>query len=264
MIRASRMRVPIACLTALLLVGAGRAAGPGKDSRVSSYAHMSAALKAMQDDDTANPAMLWALEGEALWSETAPGAATRKSCRSCHGPLEQAMKGVAGRYPRFDAKRTRAISLATQINICRTERMKAPKLAYESKPMLSLQAVIALHSRGLPITPIQPELAPAVGRGQQIFHRRQGQLNLACSHCHDDNAGKHLAGSRIPQAHPTAYPIYRLEWQTLGSLERRFRNCMIGMRAEPYDYGSAEFAALAAFLRQRARGMTIESPGVRP
>jgi len=68
----------------------------------------------------------------------------------------------------------------------------------------------------------------------------------------------------IPQGHPTAYPLYRLEWQTLGSLERRFRNCMIGMRAEPYGYGSPEFTALEAYLKSRASGMTIESPGVRP
>jgi L-cysteine S-thiosulfotransferase len=264
MIRASRLRAPITCLTVLMLAGASRATGPVKDPRVSTYAHMSTALKAMQDDDTANPAMLWVLDGEALWSAPAPGAGTRKSCQSCHGPLENAMKGVARRYPRFDASRAHAVSLSTQINICRTERMKAPRLAYESKPMLSLQAAIALQSRGLSIAPAEPALAAVVRLGQEIYHRRQGQLNLACSHCHDDNAGKRLAGSFIPQAHPTAYPLYRLEWQTLGSLERRFRNCMIGMRAEPYDYGSAEFAALAAFLRHRARGMTLESPGVRP
>lgn len=42
----------------------------------------------------------------------------------------------------------------------------------------------------------------------------------------------------IPQAHPTGYPIYRLEWQSMGSLQRRLRNCMTGVRAEPYAYGS--------------------------
>src|SRR5256885_16986097 len=42
----------------------------------------------------------------------------------------------------------------------------------------------------------------------------------------------------IPQAHPTGYPLYRLEWQNLGSLQRRLRNCLVGIRAEPYDYGA--------------------------
>ena len=49
--------------------------------------------------------------------------------------------------------------------------------------------------------------------------QREGQLNLSCANCHDDNWDKRLAGSPIPQAHPTGYPIYRLEWQTLGSLQ---------------------------------------------
>jgi L-cysteine S-thiosulfotransferase len=36
------------------------------------------------------------------------------------------------------------------------------------------------------------------------------------------------------------------------------------MRAEPYDYGAPEMVDLELFLMWRARGMTIEAPGVRP
>jgi sulfur-oxidizing protein SoxA len=96
------------------------------------------------------------------------------------------------------------------------------------------------------------------------FQRRQGQLNLACSQCHDNNWGKSLAGNPIPQAHPTGYPLYRLEWQSLGSLQRRLRNCFIGVRAEPYTYGAPEYVELELFLMWRARGMKLETPAVRP
>ena len=64
--------------------------------------------------------------------------------------------------------------------------------------------------------------------------------------------------------HPTGYPIYRLEWQTLGSLKRRLRNCLVGIRAEPWPYDSPEYVALELFLMDRAKGMTLEAPGVRP
>ena len=104
----------------------------------------------------------------------------------------------------------------------------------------------------------------ASGAGRATFFRRQGQLNLACAQCHDDNWGKSLAGTPIPQAHPTGYPIYRLEWQGMGSLQRRLRNCMIGVRAEPYSYGSQEFVELEYYLMWRARGMKLETPAVRP
>ena len=68
----------------------------------------------------------------------------------------------------------------------------------------------------------------------------------------------------MPQAHPTGYPIYRLEWQSLGSLQRRLRNCMIGLRAEPYAYGAPEYVDMEVYLMWRARGMTLETPAVRP
>ena len=74
--------------------------------------------------------------------------------------------------------------------------------------------------------------------------QREGQLNLACTNCHDDNWDKRLAGSPVTQAHPTGYPLYRLEWQSLGSLERRLRSCITGVRAQAYDYGAPELVAL--------------------
>jgi sulfur-oxidizing protein SoxA len=39
---------------------------------------------------------------------------------------------------------------------------------------------------------------------------------------------------------------------------------MVGVRAEPYAYGSADFVALEAYLMSRASGMMIEAPAVRP
>ncbi len=68
----------------------------------------------------------------------------------------------------------------------------------------------------------------------------------------------------MPQGQPTGYPIYRLEWQGMGSLQRRLRACLAGMRAEPYPYGAPEYAALELFLAFRARGLAMETPAVRP
>ena len=80
-----------------------------------------------------------------------------------------------------------------------------------------------------------------------------GQLDLACAQCHDDNAGKRLGGSIIPQAHPTGYPIYRLEWQALGSLQRRLRGCLTGIRAEPFPYGATKLVDLQVPWRRGRR-----------
>jgi len=175
------------------------------------------------------------------------------------------MKGVAARHPSFDAVRGRPISLEQRINVCRADRQQAPPLAYESRELLALTAYVARQSRGLPIEiTIDARTQPFFDAGRATFHRRQGQLNLACTQCHDAQWGRRLAGNVIPQAHPTGYPLYRLEWQGLGSLQRRLRNCLIGMRAEPYDSGAPEMVDLELYLMWRARGMTIETPAVRP
>jgi sulfur-oxidizing protein SoxA len=129
--------------------------------------------------------------------------------------------------------------------------------------LLALTAYVARQSRGMPIQ-VNEKTKPFMDRGKDFFHRRQGQLNLACAQCHDDNWGKKLAGNTIPQAHPTGYPLYRLEWQTVGSLARRFRNCLTGMRAELYAPGAPEFVDLELYLMWRARGMKLDAPGVRP
>ena len=39
---------------------------------------------------------------------------------------------------------------------------------------------------------------------------------------------------------------------------------MVGVRAEPFSYGSPEFIALELYLMDRAKGMTFETPAVRP
>ena len=231
--------------------------------RRSGYADLAPDSKAMQDDDTANPGMLWVLDGETLWT-TKSGAANR-ACAECHHDARVTMKGVAARYPAFDSKLGRPIDLEQRINLCRAERQQAPVFAYESKELLSLSAFIGKQSRGEPIAPQADErLRPFLEAGREQFNRRQGQLNLSCGQCHDDNWGKRLAGSLIPQAHPTGYPLYRLEWQAVGSLQRRLRNCIVGMRAEPYEYGALEYVSLELYLMWRARGLPIETPAVRP
>ncbi len=235
----------------------------GTDKRRSGTQDMGEALQKMQDDDTANPGMLFVQLGSQSWAKKAGTA--DKSCADCHGNAGASMKGVAARYPAIPKDADAPVDLEGRINLCRTENQKAERLPSESRELLALQAYVAHQSRGTPIAPPDdPRLGAFRDRGEEIYRRRQGQLNLSCAICHDDNAGKKLAGVPIPEAHPTGYPIYRLEWQTLGSLKRRLRNCLVGIRAEPYASDAPEYVMLELFLMNRARGMVLESPAVRP
>lgn len=233
------------------------------DERKSGYEFMGRETRSMQDDDTANPGMLWVLDGEAAWKRKVGTA--QKACADCHGDAAESMKGVAARYPAFNAARGRPVNLEQRINICRADQQQAPALAAESKELLALATYVGRQSRGMPIAvTIDERTQPFLEAGRATFFRRQGQLNFACAQCHDDNWKEKLAGAPITQAHPTGYPLYRLEWQNVGSLQRRLRNCITGMRVDNYPLGAPELVDLELYLMWRARDMKLETPAVRP
>ena len=263
------MRSAPTIAVALLLIAADTAASPlsateiPQAQRRSGYSFMTPDTQAIQDDDTANPGMLWVLDGEALWKSKVGAAG--KACADCHDDARVTMKSVAARYPAFDKTLGRPANLEQRINLCRVQHQQSTPLAYESRDLLALTAFVTEQSRGAAIsTDVDPQLEPFVTRGRELFMQRQGQLNLGCTNCHDDNWDKRLAGSAITQGHPTGYPLYRLEWQSLGSLQRRLRSCISGIRAQTYDYGAPELVELELYLMSRARGMPMEAPAVRP
>lgn len=232
-------------------------------ARRSGFDDMSPSTQAMQRDDAQNPAMLWVQEGAALWARAPSPSAP--ACAGCHGDARESMRGVAARYPVYDEALARPIDLATRINRCRETRQHLPRSAPDSEELLGLESYIAMQSRGLPIEPpADARLLAWRERGEALFRERIGQLNLSCAQCHDERAGQRLGGGLIPQGHANGYPLYRLEWQGVGSLLRRIRNCMTGVRAQPLAAESPEFAALSAYLAWRDRGMAMESPAVRP
>ena len=241
-------------------------AAPGTDAadpRRSGLDFMSPALQALQRDDSQNPAMLWVEDGAALWRTPAGSAAT--SCADCHGDARQSMPGVAASYPAWDAADGKPINLAGRINRCRQRHQQASTWPNEHANLLALGAYLGRQSRGLPLTPPDDaKLTPLRAQGQALWQQRLGQLNLACQHCHDQRAGQRLGGAAIPQGHATGYPAYRLEWQGLGSLQRRLRGCVVGVRAEPFASDAPEWLALEAYLALRAKNMAVETPAVRP
>ena len=232
------------------------------DPRISGFEFMQPATQALQKDDAQNPAMLWVNDGQTLWNK--PDGAAAKSCANCHGEITR-MRGVAARYPAYSSAQKKVMTLSQQINLCRVEQQREMPWPIEHESLLSLEAAIAKESRELPISPpTQPQLTGAQKRGEVLFDQRIGQVDLSCRDCHDKLAGKKLGGNTIPQGHATGYPIYRLEWQSVGSLQRRLRGCMTAVRAAPYPYGASELTDLEAYLAKRASGMNLESPGVRP
>jgi sulfur-oxidizing protein SoxA len=232
------------------------------EGRRSGYTYLSAENQRLQDDDFAHPGLLWVERGQELWRQQSGPAAP--SCASCHGDAAESMRGVQARYPRFDPTRGRLINLEQQINRCRQERMLATPYPYESDPLLALTAFVGFQSRGLPVdVRIDGPAQPFFEAGKAFFYQRRGQLDLACSHCHEQYAGQRLRGDVVSQGQVNGFPVYRFTWQTLGSTHRMFEWCNTAVRAEPYALGADEYVNLELFMAWRGRGLPIETPAIR-
>jgi len=228
----------------------------------SGSAFLGADLRSLQNDDFANPGMLWVERGEKIWRE--PAGKKNQPCAGCHQDAKSSMRGVAARYPLIDSSSGKLLNLEGRINACRVDRQGAEPFRYESEELLAITAYVALQSRGLPVAvSIAGTARSHFDAGQAAYRLRRGQMNLSCAQCHEANWGKRLLSETMSQGHPTAYPGYRMEWQTMGSLERRLRACLSGIRAEMLPYGSPEYLDLELYLAWRAQGLPIEAPGVR-
>jgi sulfur-oxidizing protein SoxA len=86
---------------------------------------------------------------------------------------------------------------------------------------------------------------------------------MACSHCHENNYGNMVRADHLSQGQINGFPVYRLKWQGMGSIHRRFKGCMDNIRATPYKRGSDEFTALELYLASRGQGLSVETPALR-
>ena len=219
-------------------------------------------VQALQADEFANPAQLWLSQGAQAWAQ--PSAANDKSCASCHGAAATSMKGVATRYPAIDAASGRLFNLEDRINQCTTGHQQAVAMPPESDALLGLSLLVTQASKGMAL---RVDIGGAARghwqAGATLFSQRQGQMNLSCAQCHDQNSGQRLYTDPLSQGQPNGYPVYRLEWQKPGSLERRLRSCYAGIRAETPPWGAVEMRQLALYLMWRGEGLPIEVPAVR-
>ena len=238
------------------------AAGDGLKKAESGLALMSPASKLMQEDPTRNPGLLWVGFGERLWGSVDGKA--KRSCAQCHGRARFSMRTAGRRYPRYSTVLRRAIGLEQRINRCREQFMGADPWSWESTDLLAMTAYVRFQARGLPQQ--VHSSGPArryLQAGRDLYQKRIGQLDLACSHCHGDLAGSKLRGVTLSQGQSNGYPLYRFQWEAVGSLQRRIRSCNLLVRADPLAYGSEDMIALEMYLAVRGAGLPVETPAVR-
>ncbi|MEM9630410.1 MAG: sulfur oxidation c-type cytochrome SoxA [Pseudomonadota bacterium] len=232
------------------------------DEIISGWRFRSDETQALQMDDFDNPAFTAVDYGEELW-ETAEGT-SGKSCASCHGDASESMKGVRASMPKWNESNETLMTLENHINWSRKEHQGAEPWKWESPEMLAMTAYIGVQSRGMPVeVSVDGNAEDWFKKGEELYYTRVGQLDMACSNCHEDNYGNMIRADHLSQGQINGFPTYRLKWQGIGSMHRRFKGCMKNIRAVPFKPGSDEFKALELYLAWRGQGLSVETPSVR-
>lgn len=217
--------------------------------------------RAMQADDFDNPGMIFVEQAQDAW-EAAEGS-EGKSCASCHEDVDT-MAGVRAVYPKWNEGAGEVRTLEMQINDCRENRMGADAWDYTGGTMQNMVALISSVSRGLPVNvAIDGPAQSAWEMGKELYYTRNGQLELSCANCHEDNYGNMIRADHLSQGQINGFPVYRLKNTKLNAVHARFKGCVRDTRAETYAPGSPEFIALELYVASRGNGLSVEGPSVR-
>ena len=176
--------------------------------------------------------------------------------------------GVRQNYPYFDEKEGKVVTLELALNRCREANGEVP-YSYVKDEMASLTAYMAFTSRGKPMdikVPNDSRALAAYENGKRYFYTRRGQLNFSCASCHVQSPGERIRAEILAPALGimNALPIYRSEWNGMGTTSRRLVTCNSQTRAVPLDPQSDEYRDLEYYLSYVSNGLPISGPGARP
>lgn len=215
--------------------------------------------QALQTDDFDNPAFVFLDQAIDQWDvvEGSEG----KACSSCHEDVAD-FAGLKATLPRVEGGEL--VTLTNLVNECVTDRMGAEAWKYSGSKMSGMTALIAHQSRGMAMNvKIDGDAAPFWEAGKELYYTRVGQLDMACSNCHEDNYGNMIRADHLSQGQINGFPLYRLKNAKINTTHGRFKGCMSNIRATPYAEGSPEFKALELYIASRGQGLSVETPAVR-
>ena len=176
--------------------------------------------------------------------------------------------GIRQNYPYFDDKTGEVITLELALNRCRETNGEEP-YSYVKDEMASLTAYMAFTSRGKPFDikiPNDPRALAAYQKGEEYFYTRRGQLNFSCASCHVQNPGNHIRTEVLAPALGivAAMPIYRSEWNGMGTMSRRLVTCNSQVRGVPLKPQDELYRDVEYYLSYMSNGLPVSGPGARP
>jgi sulfur-oxidizing protein SoxA len=199
-------------------------------------------------------------KGEELYTKK---FANGNSLQTCFPDLT-----ISGTFPYYDSKTKKMVSLTSAINDCL--RANGEKEWNTKKgPMAEFQAYFVNQSKEagkkFDIKINSEAEKKAYERGKEYYYSQRGYLKLSCATCHIDGAGKRVRNEILSPlvGQVTSFPVVRLRWAEIGTVERRLSGCIIDQGQVPPKDESQDMIELLYFLSYMSNGMPVDGPDVR-
>ncbi len=172
------------------------------------------------------------------------------------------------KYPMFDQKKKEVVTLTVAINDCLKSHGQKP-WNMKKGDLADVEAYFAAQAKenGLKVNVQIPskEAEDAYMRGRKYYYSQRGYLKLSCANCHVQGVGKRTRRDYLSPAvgQVAHFPVYRLAWQELGTLERRISGCLVNMGQKPVAPDSKQMRELIYFLSYMSNGLPYQGPDVR-
>ena len=199
-------------------------------------------------------------EGEDLYNKKYTNGEIFKSCFP--------NPAIVGDYPYFDDNRNEVVTLTTAINECLVENGEKAWNPKKGK-LAKLEAYFAYETRDagkkLDIKIPSKAAEDAYKRGKEYYYTQRGYLKLSCASCHVQGSGQRVRNEKLSPflGQVTHFPVYRLKWQGLGTLERRMSGCVKDAGQVPPKADSKEMKELLYFMAYMSAGMSVDGPDIR-
>jgi sulfur-oxidizing protein SoxA len=207
------------------------------------------------NDNATNSADILAI-GKKFWERKFANGKTFSHC------FPNAGKRVAVNYPQLDSKTKQVITLETAINRCLVLHDEKPLDPADRATLGPLSAYLKSLSDGqrLAVRVTGQTARDKFESGRQLFSRRMGTMDAACSSCHVHHAGKLYGDKGLSPAIGLTANWPRLEpGGAVLTLHHQFQRCMTRIGAEPFPAGGDEFNNLEYYLSYLSNGAPLRT-----
>lgn len=226
-----------------------------------------------------NPAELWEMKGQELWTtKRGPKAASLEQCDLGQGP--GVVKGAFVTLPRYFEDTGKVQDLESRLLTCMEtlQGFDAAEIAKtgfgrgEQKNLESLVAYISAESRDMPFDVPQghPKEREMYEVGKRAFFLRAGPFDFSCASCHaSDNLRirmqdlPNLTQNKGAGVGFGAWPAYRVSNGQLWGMQRRINDCFRQQRMPYPEFASDVTVALSVYMGVTGKGVESKAPALK-